>query len=82
MVAEQAGNFSAGLSGFLLQPHDQVKHSDAVRATVNKITHKPEDGLFALPGVAFINKVSILEKFNEFFQLPMDITEYINRLWR
>jgi hypothetical protein len=61
--------------------HDQVKHGDAVWATINEVTDKPDNGISASPREVFFYQVGLPEQLNEGVQLPMNVTNDINRGW-
>src|SRR2546427_12894971 len=78
MVAKQRLHTSPGGGGFLLQTHDQVKHRDAVRSTINKIPHKPERGITPAPRVRHSDQFRILQQLDEFFQLTVNIANDVD----
>src|SRR5438270_3387191 len=79
MVTQQGCHSTTSGSGFALQAHHQIQHSNTVRSAIDKIAHKPERCCTCLPCVLSIYQIRILQELDKLFQVAMHIANNIGR---
>src|SRR5947209_7904547 len=80
VISQQRPDGSPSGACLVLQAHDKLYDADPIRAPIAKISGKPERAGTGRPLQIVIDKTGSTEQGAYFVELPMGVTDYIQRV--